>query len=202
MGPPVFKTGDAALGVAWWVRLPCAPARRPDVSCAGRPTASPTAQRGAHPGHRSHGEAAGVRARGADGSRPIRDRRGAQAARSGSPGDVRSVPRRRRGRAPPRVRRAATSGGDQRDGRDRPHEPRSSAVARRSDRGGPGGRGEPAPRDRLHDGEARRPAPPRRGAPDRPDRGRGRARHEQQRRGVGASGWVGRPRTWGGRVAG
>ena len=26
VGPPVFKTGDAALGVAWWVRLPCAPA--------------------------------------------------------------------------------------------------------------------------------------------------------------------------------
>ena len=26
MGPPVFKTGDAALGAAWWVRLPCAPA--------------------------------------------------------------------------------------------------------------------------------------------------------------------------------
>ncbi len=23
---PVFKTGDAALGAAWWVRLPCAPA--------------------------------------------------------------------------------------------------------------------------------------------------------------------------------
>jgi hypothetical protein len=28
VGPPVFKTGDAALGAAWWVRLPCAPARR------------------------------------------------------------------------------------------------------------------------------------------------------------------------------
>ena len=28
VGPPVFKTGDAALGVAWWVRLPCAPAIR------------------------------------------------------------------------------------------------------------------------------------------------------------------------------
>jgi L-seryl-tRNA(Ser) seleniumtransferase len=26
VGPPVFKTGDAALGAAWWVRLPCAPA--------------------------------------------------------------------------------------------------------------------------------------------------------------------------------
>ena len=25
---PVFKTGDAALGAAWWVRLPCAPATR------------------------------------------------------------------------------------------------------------------------------------------------------------------------------
>ena len=32
MGPPVFKTGDAALGVAWWVRLPRAPANGgPDV---------------------------------------------------------------------------------------------------------------------------------------------------------------------------
>ena len=28
MGLPVFKTGDAALGVAWWVRLPRAPATR------------------------------------------------------------------------------------------------------------------------------------------------------------------------------
>jgi L-seryl-tRNA(Ser) seleniumtransferase len=28
VGPPVFKTGDAALGAAWWVRLPCAPASR------------------------------------------------------------------------------------------------------------------------------------------------------------------------------
>ena len=27
VGPPVFKTGDAALGVAWWVRLPRVPAR-------------------------------------------------------------------------------------------------------------------------------------------------------------------------------
>jgi hypothetical protein len=26
VGPPVFKTGDAALGVAWWVRLPRVPA--------------------------------------------------------------------------------------------------------------------------------------------------------------------------------
>ena len=31
MGPPVFKTGDAALGVAWWVRLPRVPAT--EVRC-------------------------------------------------------------------------------------------------------------------------------------------------------------------------
>src|SRR5690242_11531253 len=28
VGLPAFKTGDAALGVAWWVRLPRAPATR------------------------------------------------------------------------------------------------------------------------------------------------------------------------------
>jgi hypothetical protein len=35
VGPPVFKTGDAALGVAWWVRLPRVPAdgRRSWAAC-------------------------------------------------------------------------------------------------------------------------------------------------------------------------
>ena len=39
MGLPVFKTGDAAPGVAWWVRLPRVPAMEasnPRMTTAGR----------------------------------------------------------------------------------------------------------------------------------------------------------------------
>ena len=55
MGPPVFKTGGAAPGVARWVRLPCAPA----IPALDRTTSS-----GAAFGVASH--------RGSDVDKPVR----------------------------------------------------------------------------------------------------------------------------------
>ncbi len=75
------------------------------------------------------------------------------------------------------------SRGDQRDRRGAAHEPRQGAAA-----GGSGARRRPSrpdllgPGGRSRDGEARQALDPRRGASDRADRSRGRARREQLRR--------------------
>jgi hypothetical protein len=87
---PVFKTGDAALGAAWWVRLPCAPASQidgvPASLCAtageghwaqhpgGLPVTDPTGDRGqassAGPGHLTATDDSGGIERNT-GSRPV-----------------------------------------------------------------------------------------------------------------------------------
>ena len=54
MGSPVFNTGGAALGVARWVRLPCAPATTVD------PAVSEHATRQARSGNRAGSSSAGI----------------------------------------------------------------------------------------------------------------------------------------------
>ena len=130
VGPLVFKTSDAALGVAWWVRLPRVPARRIDVVEAGRPPHPPSVET-------YQGIAAAPRGRlgeadesGASSPSPARRRRGTRPSGAGEP------PRSIEAMADvaeellvcTRAERASPAG-DQRDRRHRPHQPRAGAVA-------------------------------------------------------------------------
>ena len=121
--------------------------------------------------------------------RPIVKRMVARDARRGA-GRGRARDRAALRRRAPRARdRAGVEGrdradvGDQRDRRGAAHEPREGAAA-----GGSGARRRPSrsdllgPGGRPRDGQARQALDPRRGAADRADRSRGRARREQLRR--------------------
>ena len=184
VGPLVFKTSGAALGAAWWVRLPCAPARRSRCrprrdpahrassgprgrpGAAGRADAATSAPRRAARGRGRRARAARWRRRADDSSTHLADE---VAARLDGLG----------GRARARDRRSTR--------------PASSSTRTWAARRGRGRRSRPreaAARDYLlleldrDTGRRGRPVPRGRGAPDRADRRRGRARHEQQRGGA------------------
>ena len=188
MGLPVFNTGDAAPRVAWWVRLPRAPAT--EVRCRPvRPTARDRRRLRDRPSVEAvlgllRPDVDGVDPARADGGRPRGRGRRTGAPRRRSPAPL-ATPRRsrpRRGRASTAFATAGVEPVINATGRHRPHEPRPGAVAeRRGDRGRGAGLGLPAPRARSGDRQARGPRSRRRGPPRRADRRRGRPRHQQQR---------------------
>ena len=135
--PLVFKTSGAALGVARWVRLPCAPAKEdrwPTEPGSPRPPSVERVLAVVRDAARRVGRAEAVLR---DAARDVvDDERARLAARR------RATRRRRRSAraveellARPRARLArGPRPGHQRDRRDRPHEPRPRAVAGGGDR--------------------------------------------------------------------
>ena len=213
MGSLVFKTGGAALGVARWVRLPCAPARigpvapspvtaewrtRTDAMTGSRrPPSVDALLREIEPESDGRDRGALVAL-----AREVVAEERARLASGGSPAQLPALGialRERLEALDPDVRPEGAASGltpvINATGRDPPHQSRPRGLARRGDRGGSGRRGRALPpRARSRDRAPRPALQRRRGRGRRPDRRRGGPRDEQQRRRGGARGWARGPR--------